>query len=261
MACKRCGRNGSVSAVAQVSRSSSATSRPTDNARLDSPLVNIRTGRPVPLNKPMVDKKPPGGWVFQLTVKGVPMTVRGTTARDTMAKARHIKVINGEDFNVRGFWVAANLQWMRALPSSKHLVPFSDLEAYASTINVEDPSAPVPPTEPDIFSPEVWGHIGWKWLSLTLARDKYDPVALITAFADVVDMLDEKANPTLGCKECHIEASKELSRLRQYPPETKKEAREWLWEFHNSVNRRLGKPTISFTQAAKFNNWKLQRTT
>ena len=85
---------------------------------------------------------------------------------------------------------------------------------------------------------------------------KYDPVALITAFADVVDMLDEKANPTLGCKECHIEASKELSRLRQYPPETKKEAREWLWEFHNSVNRRLGKPTISFTQAAKLNNWK-----
>ena len=64
MACKRCGRNGSASAVAQASRSSSATSRPSDYARLDSPLVNIRTGRPVPLNKPMVDKKPPGGWVF-----------------------------------------------------------------------------------------------------------------------------------------------------------------------------------------------------
>lgn len=41
--------------------------------------------------------------------------------------------------------------------------------------------------------------------------------------------------------------------IKNNPPEHAADPFEWTWKFHNDVNRRIGKPTISFEKAQ--NEW------
>jgi hypothetical protein len=50
----------------------------------------------------------------------------------------------------------------------------------------------------------------------------------------------------LECQEC-IDHAKAY--LKSNPPEDAEDAFIWSWKFHNTVNRRLGKPEMEYTTA------------
>jgi len=52
----------------------------------------------------------------------------------------------------------------------------------------------------------------------------------------------------LPCDECRVHMG---LYLHSNPPEKAEDAFIWSWEFHNAVNRRLGKPEMDYTTARK----------
>jgi hypothetical protein len=58
---------------------------------------------------------------------------------------------------------------------------------------------------------------------------------------------------TMHCPMCRIHATQYI---QNYPPENVPDPFYWSWEFHNNVNSRLGKPTVSYDDAAnKYLGW------
>lgn len=52
----------------------------------------------------------------------------------------------------------------------------------------------------------------------------------------------------LPCEECSNHARLYLS---MYPPERCEDSFVWSWQFHNSVNERLGKPIMGYAEARR----------
>lgn len=216
-----------------------------------SGLSDKRTGRPISSREPLVMNKPNGGWIISFVVNGIPMSVAGTTAAEAIGKERKIIVDNRleEQWDEDEAWRQANLQWLNATNPKYHRVDIAELLGTAK-------KEPEPEPDDREYPPSHWGSIAWKWLGLVLAGNRYDAAKFITSFRQVVDLMNPAINPALGCRECHAEASKKLAQLQASPPKTIGDARRFLFEFHNEVNKRIDKEVITFEQAETINFWR-----
>ncbi len=88
-----------------------------------------------------------------------------------------------------------------------------------------------------------WGPRGWNWLhQLAINYPRRAPTReeARLAFRRIWTFVTH-----LPCEECRRHAT---AYVVKYPPNLRStvELQSWAWEFHNAVNRRLGKPEMSY---------------
>jgi hypothetical protein len=91
---------------------------------------------------------------------------------------------------------------------------------------------------------EEWGRRGWRWLHITAINYSRFPSA---DESRIVYRRIWNFVRGLPCDNC---CSHGLAYLIRYPPDLRnsESLQRWMHDFHNSVNTRLKKPTISFEE-------------
>lgn len=87
-----------------------------------------------------------------------------------------------------------------------------------------------------------WGPRGWNWLHVLAINLPEDPTpAEARAAVERIRLFIRD----LPCHEC---ASHAGAYARRFPPDASSSGalQAWAWNFHNAVNSRLKKPTLSF---------------
>ena len=126
---------------------------------------------------------------------------------------------------------------MKAVPDPDYVAPAEEA----------DPSLPVP----------LWGQHGWSMLHLfgtnkdSIAFPKEEWLQYINLLKLFIEA------PLSGCPECEEHFNLYLTTNNPELVTTAKSAAEWGWRFHNSVNQRLGKPVLTYEQAAKMWKWEI----
>jgi|UniRef100_A0A6C0DN64 hypothetical protein len=91
-------------------------------------------------------------------------------------------------------------------------------------------------------SPEVWGPVLWTILhSIAYTQEKQKTLLLQDAHYQYVWMI-EHLETCIPCEECR----QHTIEYRKKHPYRGVSPIRWIWEFHNAVNERLGKESVSF---------------
>jgi mitochondrial FAD-linked sulfhydryl oxidase len=92
-----------------------------------------------------------------------------------------------------------------------------------------------------------WGPRGWNWLHTVACQYPAKPTSANVRMTSqrIWNFINH-----LPCAECRVHATEYI---RGHPPtlESTYSLQSWAWTFHNYVNRRLGKPTISYDEYQK----------
>lgn len=197
---------------------------------------------------------PQGGWFANFVIKGIKYQFHGDTGYEVFKDANEKLARNGMDVKPTDLWANLNVQWYDRT-AEKHLlvrphVLFDELVALSEkNSNVtENPYT-------RNYGPEHWGHAAWNFMGYYLAQDLYSWNKFLEVLGHVLDMTNKSSNPSIGCAECYMHFSSEVLRLKSNPLYSVSEARNWLVNFHNSVNKRLSKPMVSFDTASKKYLW------
>jgi len=217
--------------------------------------ILTRRGEREPINQPLIKPfgKPRGGWYVVITIAGIPERVNDTSAFRVYHNVRNALKVNNQKVSDVDLWFNLNLQWYARLAPKYMLVSYKDLLA-----NVVSSDRPKSQDNPAVrrYTPESWGSKAWDWMGINLARNTYAWSNFFALLKEVQDMLNNDVNPAIGCNECYIEFTKEIDVLRQNPKHTVEEARQWLTDFHNTVNKRLNKTLYSYEYASERYLWK-----
>jgi len=193
--------------------------------------------------------RPVSGWKVSLPVKGQSVDIPGRNPDEVFKNAKIILERNGEDFTELDLWLNLNIIWLYGTPEKHHKVRLSDLMLLAR------PGAVAADPMVKKYTPMQWGAVGWNWMGLYLAKRDYSFREFLFQVRVVLDMLNPDTNPTLGCVECFREFSRAVDLLSNNPQWSQMEARRWLFNAHNDVNRRKEKPVLTWEQAAAANYW------
>lgn len=212
-------------------------------------VLDPRSGRRINAMAPMVKARPPGGWDYSFTLKGISQKTTGNTPMEVLIKVKDAHKRNGVEFCLSDFWISANLQWMPQVNSKFHIAPLDAIKA----LQENEESSDEPDEKPRDRS---WVRNAWGFIAIMLAQNSYDVTDLIRAVTMIEKMLDPKRNPETGDRADHGAALSAIEDLRNKPPATKRDARVWMFQFINSENRRLGKQPIRYQDYCARNNWK-----
>lgn len=196
-------------------------------------------------------RRPSGGYRFQLTIAGHTASSPASTAREAFAEASRLLSTNGVEVSARDLWLNLNIQWLQRLDEKYHVVRLADLLEVASG---NDPS-PAPHKNRANVGPKTWGSKGWGMLQMYLAQDVYEYGTFVGLATELSKWVNPEVNPSIGCADCYIHFTGALDRLRRKALYTQVEARKWLVDTMNAVNKQNGKPVWSFENAAKANHW------
>lgn len=213
-------------------------------------------GKTLDITQPLIAPfgKPTGGWGVHLQIKGQHYYLGAETAKhahhqvkDTL-ESRHGLTISNEDI-----WINLNIQWYQRLPEKYRLVRYADLLSLADPVGLQEHTH-----NPRVrnYTPNDWGRFAWDFMGIYLSQDLYEFKAFYKIMEDVKQMLNRDINPSIGCNECYIEFTKELEILRSNQIHDVGQARKWLNDFHNKVNKRIGKPFFPYELASKKYLWK-----
>jgi hypothetical protein len=94
--------------------------------------------------------------------------------------------------------------------------------------------------------PAVWGPKLWKILHILGYYSRIAPETLKKDAKREVDWLLANLETIVPCAECrlHIEEHRRMTGL----PASLKEVGQWVWNFHEETNKRLGKVGVEFTE-------------
>ena len=224
------------------------------NYKAASSSIMTKFGRTQSIMQPLVAPygKPKGGWYVNVKVKGIPHTVNHTSPISVFNEVKSILNANSLTVKDLDLWLNLNIQWYGRLPDKFQLVRHDDLLAVATTSDVKTVHDP----KDRRYTPADWGSTAWDFMGRYLAQDVYIWDEFWKLLETVQRMLNNDINPSIGCNDCYIEFTKELSVLKNNPKHTLESAREWLFNSHNAVNKRLNKPQFIFDAAAKRYLWK-----
>lgn len=215
-------------------------------------ILNKR-GKEIPINQSLVDTfaTPRGGWSASFTIQGTLMTVKANNARNTFIKSKNLLNHNNINISEKDLWFSLNVQWMSRL-EDRGLVVTKESLLEAIVSKEEEP------VTDDYHHPRTWGSIEWESLAMSLNVDEnfYAFDNFYARCEMTLMLLDPSRSSRVGCIDCYKTFSTHLKKLRTNPVYTLEGAKQWLFETHNAVNEKLGKPTINYETARKVNKWK-----
>ena len=225
------------------------------NYRTTTTSILTRRGKRETLLQPLISPfgKPNGGWYVNILVKDIPHGVTGKTAAKVFTAVKKMLQANDVQASDLDIWYNLNVQWFDRTHAKYLLISKTALLSVAVKVGdkatfSENPSA-------RRYTPALWGAFAWDFMGILLAKDDYIWDDFVIVVLQIQKMLNKDQNPSIGCNDCYIEFTKAVELLRKNPLYTADGARNWLVDFHNSVNIRLNKPVFTFEAAAKKYLW------
>ncbi len=187
---------------------------------------------------------PPGGWGRVVSIKGQTFRATGASADAVVKQIIERYRQNGLPINRQKIWDECNAHWCAKAPER-----CGGAAALAASESVYIP-ADNTKTTPSEYGAKLWGMLDTFGMEGVFSAARWS-----VAIAHISDILNPSACPQTGCSECHNEW---LDILRETPPSTvtnSKEAARWVFQAHNRVNRKAGKPQARWEKMALRNHW------
>ncbi len=195
--------------------------------------------------------KPRGGWKVKFLLPGqtTPVVFDGKTAISVFSSVRQSLDANQINMSDESVWLNLNMAWLDRIDRKFWLLSREDL---VSLIDQGEEERGV--IGRVLTPPSVWGASAWKAMGLLLADEHYDWPFFLSFVKRILSLMDPASNPLTGCRECYPEFAVEVGRI-EVKNYSRDEAREWLYSFHNRVNKRIGKPEKPRAAAWRENLW------
>jgi len=220
--------------------------------RTKSTSISDKRGRPIPIGRCLVGDMitPRGGWRANFVINKGPVTLSGGSPAAVFNKVKKLFNDNKVGLNDIDIWMSLNTQWMTKVGPNDMLVYRRTLEHVALPSNIDE-------TPVGYHHPREWGSIEWKAMAnyLNVAPASYSYEEFMSRCETTLKLLNPIHAPRIGCADCFREFGTHIVKLRMNPIHDLDSAREWLFNTHNAINERLGKPVITYEQANKLNRW------
>lgn len=217
--------------------------------------TTLKTGNRVSLKSLFIAStaKPSGGWGVKMLLPGQvhPMEFQGRTPHEVFNKLRFAVDANNITMSDETIWLNLNIAWMEKVDRKFWLLLRKDI---ASLIASDDNPTPAVPGQ-KLTPPNLWGSRAWNAMGLLLASENYSWPFFLSFLREILALTNPTTNPITGCQECFVEFSREFGKLESGSTLTRDEARDWLFTFHNNVNKRIGKLVLTRAQAWHENFW------
>ena len=218
----------------------------------DKEFILDKRGRNISLDQCLVDSfaTPRGGWTAAFTINFNRLTVKANNARNVFTRAKKILTHNEINISDKNLWLSLNAQWISRVDDKNFL---TDKSTFIALLEEDEEDY----THNDYHHPRTWGSIEWKSLAFSLNIDKefYSYDTFYNRCIVTLELLDPSKSSRVGCVDCFKEFSKYVAELSNDPIYTLSKAREWLFNTHNKVNAKIGKPVVDFKTAKKVNKW------
>lgn len=230
--------SGDVATLSFSAATTHVTGRDGIKRRIDGPLVEMRNrGR--------------GGWRVSIPVKGHVHAIDGQSPQEVFRQASALLKTNGLVIRDIDLWFNLNKQWIERSIAKRQPVTMANLMDAAVGNNTPASHAKGRQNVP----PAVWGRKGWGMLQQYLAKDAYDYQVFLMLATELSTWVDPDVSPATGCSECFQHYSIVLAKLRKTPLYSQREAREWLVDAMNRVNKLKGARQFTYEKAAQENYW------
>lgn len=224
-----------------------------------SPTVTGKDGRPYSVTTCLVEagNRPRRGWSVVLPIKGHLQTIAGSSARAVHDTAASMLRTNQVEFTELDLWYNLNLQWLQRVQEHRQKVRHADLMQIA----IGNAPPPVAHAKKGNTPPAIWGRKGWGNLQMYLAGNVYEYAGFLRRAIDLGELVNPDLNPSIGCATCFQHYSAALEVLKRTPIYSQQDARMWLFNLMNEVNkRRIAEGDsrariLTYEQAAQANYW------
>ena len=197
---------------------------------------------------------PRNGWGCNINIKGSFIAIKGKNPVEVFLGLKRLLTLNNVEFTDEDCWLNLNIIWFKATNGKHHTVELTAL--LENAIPVEGETMDMTHR---VYPPTVWGRHAWNFMGCYLSGDAYKWETFRSILGIVSGMLDPTTNPSIGDGEAYLSLLIELENFDRHHTRklfTRESARNWLVDYHNSVNVRLGKQKVSYDTAATNYLWK-----
>ena len=189
---------------------------------------------------------PPGGWGMTISVKGQTFLVAGHNPDDVVNKIAARQRQNGVFKGMQPIWDMANTHWCKKAP-----------ERCGGVEAMEAAQSNYIPPDNTLTTPAEYGARLWAMLDTFGMKGAFDAKRWESAIKHLEAILNPSVNEATGCSTCWNEWI-EINRVNPWTNVTSSaEAARWVFETHNHVNRKCGKPQFAWARAVKKNAWEV----
>lgn len=242
MACSSCAGRAAARAKRLAKKAPTQLPAPTaiDLFASAASIPEFHAEEPVIINSSY--RPPAGGWGVEVRVNGRTRQFDGPPKRIAEDIHHAYKSVK-KTVPMSKVWDYLNSVWAARDPS----------RVRRKRLPAQPSQAPEPNQHLEV-SPSVFGSRLWGALSLFGISGQFQKESWMAVVDMVTRLLDPQTNPG-GCDECHETWT--IYRLENDPNKVENEhqAAQWVYDIHNEVNKKLGKPVIPFDTAIQKNNW------
>lgn len=197
-------------------------------------------------------RPPAGGWRITFHINGEEFAFAGQP-KQIVSRLFKIAEANGVMESIEEAWLYCNTVWCDRDPercTCKDLKPEPGkprhTERYKRHMQSRSHTA---------VSPKEFGHKIWGWLATFGMSGAFRKNAWLQTIRRVTELLNPRINPKTGCIECSIEWDLICNTDSPSKVETAEDAAKWVFRAHNRVNKKLGKPIMSWERAVRMHHW------
>lgn len=203
------------------------------------------------MNEPAIKgwrlRPPLGGWSVDYAIGDQRWSFNGQPDQ-IVADLFQIAEKNGAMEEIEEAWDYCNAQWCSADPK-RCLSASGEARPKPRVYRGNNHSS---------VAPRQYGSRIWLWLNTFGMAVEFDKDYWLCTIDRVSRFLDPEISPKTGCVICSNEWDW-ICDLR--PPNlvcNAQDAAKWVWKAHNQVNRKLGKPIVSWESAVVNNFWDIE---
>lgn len=188
---------------------------------------------------------PPGGWGVTMSMGGQTLSVQAQTPDQVVNKIAIHQKRNAAFKGMQPIWDYCNSIWCKRSP---------DRCGEVGSVMEKSTFIPANNTEatPAQYGAKLWGMLDTFGMKGAFHEDTWSH-----AITHIGRILNPDVSPDVGCSECHNEWIKIIKDSPPKDVKNSKDAALWIFEMHNRVNRRAGKPQYKWERAVIKNHWEI----
>ena len=204
-------------------------------------------GQRVSITEPIVTlKNLPLTWGLNIEVKGIVTRVHGSDPYEVVNNIKAVYNENNVDIEMTTIWYNCNIEWATR-------TSINNLKASLQTllyINSNKDESPVTVTR--VATIQNQGAKLWGGLQAYLTISEEDFIGSFVNY--YINMVRDWLYSNVGCKECAKHLDDNIEGV-DFTLITRDEAREWVFNTMNAINKLKNKPVLTKDKAYKLNYW------
>lgn len=193
---------------------------------------------------------------MELVIAGVNRKIVGFSPRSVVSRIQEAFKMVPKDLNpfrsTSEIWDFCNAVWTQRDPKRSVVSIGPEAETANAALRRADLTKAY---NHHITKPEYYGAQIWLWLNTFPMRGQFDKKHWIMTIERITKMLDPSRSHSVGCSKCYAEWKDILSRQPYKSVDNEQQAAKWVFDAHNQVNYKLGKPKVTWNAIVQKYAW------